>query len=63
MFAPEVNNSVNVCVKSYIVENIFAIVQHGFFATSDQPHKSVSTLIDALVQDGLTLFRGVRIAT
>ena len=45
VFAPEVNNSVNVCVQSYIVESIFAIVQHGFFATSDQLHKSVSTLM------------------
>ena len=45
MFAPEVNNSVNVCVQSYIVESIFAIVQDGFFVTSDQPCKSVSTLM------------------
>ena len=38
-------NCVNVCVQSYIVESIFAIVQDGFFASSDQPHKSVSTLM------------------
>ena len=38
-------NCVNVCVQSYIVESIFAIVQDGFFATSDQPHKSVSRCI------------------
>ena len=45
VFAPELNNSVNVFVQSYIVESIFAIVQDGFFATSDQSHKSVNTLM------------------
>ena len=57
----------NVCVQSYIVESVFAIVQDGFFATSDQPHSHKSVLhlkyADAHAQDGLTLFRGVRIAT